>query len=107
MTRGQRYVIGFGIGIAIAAAITHKAHAHDVWEDGQKVDPVTKRLCCSVADCHTFPVSKVHILADGVRLEDTGEVLPMSRVQPSPDGETWVCRWAKETQCFFMPPFGS
>jgi hypothetical protein len=83
------------------------ALAHDFWIDGQRVDPQTKKLCCGENDCRIVPDSVVHITPWGYRLDDTGETIPMSRVQPSPDGLTWRCRWGGETQCFFSPNLGS
>jgi hypothetical protein len=96
-----------GLAAAVALAFVSRATAHDFWIDGRKVDPATKKLCCGENDCRMVPLSEAHVTQDGYRLEDTGEIIPWRRVQPSPDGAMWRCRWGGETQCFFAPPLGS
>jgi hypothetical protein len=91
----------------IVMAFVPRASAHDFWIDGRHVDPATKKLCCGENDCRMVPLETAHVTHDGYRLEDTDEVIPWSRVQPSPDGAMWRCRWGGQTQCFFAPPLGS
>jgi hypothetical protein len=92
--------------VLVATPIT-AASAHDFWIDRRKVDPLTKKLCCGENDCQIVPEDVVHITPSGYRLDDTGETIPLARVQPSPDGLTWRCRWGGQTQCFFSPMLGS
>jgi hypothetical protein len=107
MTRTQRMLIGFGIGVALAMLITHKSHAHDTWRNGNAVDPITKNLCCGQNDCFVVPLEHVHYNSLGDALIDTdGDRIPANRIQPSPDGFAWRCRWGGETKCFFAPPMG-
>jgi hypothetical protein len=89
--------------ILAAALTTQPAQAHDFWKDGQKVDPVTKSACCGEKDCYVVPPSLTRVLSTGYWLIDTRELIPWSRVQPSPDGNIWRCRWIAETMCFFAP----
>jgi len=103
----MRYAIGFAIGFALACWMFSKpAHAHDEWLNHRQVDPLTKRLCCSQADCHPVDASLVHATNGGYRLDDTGEIIEYDRAQPSPDGFYWACRWNHMTQCLFAPPMG-
>jgi hypothetical protein len=96
-----------GILTLVAVAFVSSASAHDFWIDGQRVDPATKKLCCGENDCRVVPLEIAHVTQYGYRLEDTNEIIPWSRVQPSPDGAMWRCQWGGETQCFFAPPLGS
>jgi hypothetical protein len=81
------------------------AQAHDKWWDGREVDPSTKRFCCGDNDIKHLTREQVKVVPGGYRLEDTGEIVPHDRTQPSPDGEYWVFRWGSpmQTQCFFAP----
>lgn len=79
------------------------ATAHDWWGNGQEVDPKTKGLCCGKSDCKQIDIGQVHQGANGVHLDTTGEDLPYSRVQPSPDGHYWQCSRPGHTYCYFQP----
>ncbi len=80
------------------------AQAHDFWSNGRKVDPITKQLCCSGSDTTQLSIKMIEIEKDkGIKLLDTGELIPFDRVQPSPDDNIWVSRWGGSTKCFFYP----
>jgi hypothetical protein len=83
--------------------------AHDKWWNGKEVDPSTKRYCCGDHDIKHLEPNQVRVVPGGYKLEDTGEVIPEDRTQPSPDGEYWVFRWGidNQTQCFFAPLMGT
>lgn len=91
------------------------ASAHDFWISGKAVDPITKLYCCGENDCHLVPVSQAHVTKGGYLLDDTGETISWDRVQPSPDGGIWACRWGNgsgelgdgSTKCFFAPVPGA
>ena len=89
--------------IMIAMLLGSPAAAHDYWSDGRKVDPITKQLCCSGADTTQIPLKMLKMEMVGVRLLDTGELIPFERIQPSPDDNIWVSRWGGSTKCFFYP----
>ena len=74
------------------------AAAHDFWLDHSRVDPRTKLYCCGENDCHLLPVSQAHATKGGYLLDDTSETIAWDRVQPSPDGGIWACRWGGETK---------
>ena len=76
---------------------------YDFWLDHSRVDPRTKLYCCGENDCHLLPVSQAHATKGGYLLDDTSETISWDRVQPSPDGGIWACRWGGETKCFFAP----
>jgi hypothetical protein len=103
--------LGFARAMGLAAALAFvgitEAAAHDFWIDGKKVDPITKKLCCGDNDCQIISLEIAHVTQVGYLREDTGEMIPWHRVQPSPDGAMWRCRWGGQTQCFFAPPVGS
>jgi hypothetical protein len=96
-----------GLSATLAYAGITEAAAHDFWIDGKKVDPITKKLCCGENDCQMISLSIAHVTQVGYLLDDTGETIPWHRVQLSPDGAMWRCRWGGQTQCFFAPPLGS
>lgn len=83
--------------------VLHSALAHDVWSNNSLVDPKTKLLCCSGAEAEHLDKDKVKIVSGGYKLVDTGEIVPESRAQPSPDGEYWVFHYHGNLQCFFAP----
>ena len=86
-------------------ALAGPAAAHDKWWNGKEVDPATKRYCCGDNDINHLTREQVKLVPGGYQLGDTGEVVPETRAQPSPDGEYWVFRWGSpvQTQCFFAP----
>lgn len=93
--------------LACALLSMTPALAHNFWLNSAQVDPQTKLLCCGQNDCHLIPVTNAHPTSAGYSLDDTGEVIPWPRVQPSPDGGIWACRWGGETKCFFAPVPGA
>jgi hypothetical protein len=100
-------IFWMALGAALVFWAMHSpAKAHDTWLDGHKVDPQTKNLCCGENDCKIVPLEHFHATHSGWSMDDTGEIVAYSRVQPSPDGEAWRCRWGGETKCLFMPPMG-
>jgi hypothetical protein len=81
---------------ALAFALAYlvlPAAAHDFWLDHSRVDPRTKLYCCGENDCHLLPVSQAHATKGGYLLDDTSETISWDRVQSSPDGGIWACRW--------------
>jgi hypothetical protein len=91
--------------ILLALASLSPARAHDAWWNGKEVDPATKRMCCGDNDVKHLTREQVKAVPGGYLLQDTGEIIPEARAQPSPDGEYWVFRWGSpiQTQCFFAP----
>lgn len=77
--------------------------AHDYWQNGDKVDPKTKAMCCNGSDTKQFDLSLLKPVEGGFLLLDTKEFIPYERVQPSPDENVWVSRWGGQTKCFFYP----
>lgn len=64
-------------------------------------------LCCGERDCFELADGDVTITAAGFHLTSTGETVPFSEAQPSPDGRYWRCQWSGVRKCFFAPPPGS
>jgi len=93
------------LAVVILLAMDRAANAHEKWWNGREVDSVTKRLCCGDNDVKHLDREQVRIVPGGYQLDDTGEIVPFSRSQPSVDGEFWVFRWGDpvKTQCFFAP----
>lgn len=96
------------------------AHAHDFWENGEPVDPVTKFKCCGKNDCRPLDPAEAQETDGGWHVLDAQGVwrfLTFDRVQPSPDGKFHVCEWgqadssseevstmtAGRIKCFFAP----
>jgi hypothetical protein len=98
------------------------AHAHDFWDNGEPVDPVTKAKCCGKSDCRSIQPSEAQETEGGWKVLDAHGVwrfLSTDRVQPSPDGNFHVCEWgaldsysssaevstatAGRIKCFFAP----
>jgi hypothetical protein len=68
------------------------------------------QACCSGQDCQQVADDSVEPTAGGWHVKDTGEVIPYSRTQTSPDGHVHRC-WAhvvrvpmSRTICLFVPP---
>ena len=126
----MRYLIGMLIGAALVyAAMMKPARSHDagdVWEDGSKVDPITKKSCCGPGDCHSIGTDRVHFDEHGNAHVNTSGLawtnrpeffIPMERVQPSPAHGAWLywlCASGQDTPidhltgmpmffCFFAP----
>lgn len=76
---------------------------HDTWLNGKEVDPRTKRMCCGNNDTKLLDDSQVHAVKGGFLIDDTGEIVPYDREQPSPDGRYYISRWGGSTACFFGP----
>ena len=114
------------IWITLAALLfsATAASAHSWYSE--KRDPVTKKGCCGIADCHEIAISPENYTpeADGFRIRLTAEqakiinpfrldpldiFVPFERVQPSEDGNFHLCipRFNGVTYgdfyCFFAP----
>jgi hypothetical protein len=79
------------------------AVAHDFWDNGDPVDPVTKFKCCGENDCLSLAEDLVTRVEGGFLFRDTQEIITDDHVQPSPDGHFWRCVWGGQTRCFFAP----
>ena len=98
-----------GLSLLVAAP----ALAHDFWSNGERVDPVTKQLCCSESEHFQLSAAQVETLPDGFRVTgefETGEghvslneLVPSARTMPSPDGRYHVNIIDGRVQCFFAP----
>ena len=69
--------------------------------------------CCAGRDCHPIADTDVTATAAGWFVKATGETIPYSSTQTSPDGRVHRC-WnhfarnpAPHTICLFVPPPGS
>ncbi|MGP0060257.1 MAG: hypothetical protein ACLPID_13320 [Beijerinckiaceae bacterium] len=92
--------------IAFISALTFAgsvAVAHDFWDNGDPVDPVTKFKCCGENDCLSLAEDLVTRVEGGFLFRDTQEIITDDHVQPSPDGHFWRCVWGGQTRCFFAP----
>lgn len=59
--------------------------------------------CCGEGDC--FMVEPVRTTSNGYHVLVTGETVPFSEAQPSPDGKFWRCKRPDGSRrCFFAPP---
>ena len=78
------------LAIAGLGLLVTPATAHDQWLTGEEVDPVLKVHCCGQNDTKLVD-SLVRFAADGsgVYFIDQPDIIPFSRVQPSPDGHWW------------------
>lgn len=89
--------------LVLFCAATSRSYGHDTWMNGQQVDPKTKELCCSEADTKIAD-DLVKEVAGGVEFTDRpGEVIPIERLQPSPDGHWWRSVWGDKIRCVFAP----
>ncbi len=89
------------------------AAAHDWYTD--KVDPVTRVVCCGGLDCHPVADRDVEQMIDGSYMYLPRQWrVPASHVQESPDFRFHICENAAFGQngtdlewrwvCFFAPP---
>jgi hypothetical protein len=105
---------------AAALLICAPARAHDFWDNGEPVDPVTKAKCCGKNDCRSIDPAEAQEADGGWHVRDAHGVwrfLTFDRVQPSPDGKFHVCEWGAldayssevstttpgRIKCFFAP----
>lgn len=80
------------------------ALAHDSWISNQARRNAAGEWCCGEGDCFVIPNNAVASTAAGYRLS-TGEIVPYSEAQPSPDGAFWRCKRPDGSRrCFFAPP---
>jgi hypothetical protein len=80
------------------------AAAHDSWISRGGLRNAAGEWCCGEGDC--FTESAVHETRVGYQLS-SGEVIPFSEAQPSPDGAFWRCKRPDGSRrCFFAPPPG-
>src|ERR1700693_3840137 len=75
---------------ALTLLLANGASAHDIWLNGEEVDPITKGMCCGIDD--------TKIVDDLVRANANGSIwfidqpailIPPERIQPSRDGHWW------------------
>lgn len=62
--------------------------------------------CCGVNDCFRISQNDVEVLAEGVRIKATGEIIVYSNLKQSRDGSWWRCHvtYSPEvTRCLFAP----
>ena len=108
--------------ISLAAVIPANAHS---WYS-EKHDPVTKRGCCGISDCHEIFLTpenyspeaegfRIRLTAEQAKIINPGRLepldifIPFDRVQPSEDGNFHLCipRFNGVTlgdfYCFFAP----
>lgn len=88
--------------VLLLALLPSAAGAHESWiSRGGHKNPAGE-WCCGEGDC--FTIQPVASIARGYLLP-TGEVVPFSEAQPSPDGMFWRCRRPDGSRrCFFAPP---
>jgi hypothetical protein len=107
MTNVRRLSVVLFIASVWCFEFTYAVFAHDVWTNGEKVDPITKFKCCGESDCHLIPVDGLQQVDGGWEIKLHAAVEPdfvsNDRVQPSPDGQFWACEWGGQVRCFFAP----
>ena len=93
----------FSIFLLLAAsAIISTAFAHDSWISRAGLRNAAGEWCCGEGDC--FVEGAVREITSGYQLT-SGEVVPFTEVQPSPDGAFWRCKRPDGSRrCFFAPP---
>lgn len=90
---------------ALACLLASNAIAHDSWISREERKNAAGEWCCGDGDCAI--VDGVKETAEGYLLP-SGELVPFSEAQPSPDGAFWRCkRFDGSRRCFFAPPPGS
>ena len=80
------------------------AHGPAEWIARGSYKNAAGELCCGERDCFELAEGDVSITAAGYRIVSTGETVPFSESQPSPDGHFWRCQWGGMRKCFFAPP---
>lgn len=99
----------FLAGCAVMACLIGAASAHGPaeWIQQGGYKNTVGELCCGERDCFELADGDVTITAGGFHIASTGETVPYSEAQPSPDGRYWRCQWSGVRKCFFAPPPGS
>lgn len=87
--------------------------AHEFWGNGQRVDPITKHLCCGDADHFELVSEQIAYLPNGYRVRGhfvtregligIDETIPSDHAQPSPDGKFHINLIDGRIRCFFAP----
>ena len=104
--------MGRFLAVAACLLIAEPAVAHDFWANGEPVPIWVKAACCGPADAHHLKPSAVHITPEGVRIDGLDVVVPISRVLPSMDNESWAF-WNPNAEpspliyCIFLPLNGT
>ena len=99
----MRWVLSISLALA-GSAIISTAFAHDSWISRSGLRNAAGEWCCGEGDC--FTESAVRETRAGYQLS-SGEVIPLSEAQPSPDGAFWRCKRPDGSRrCFFAPPSG-
>lgn len=98
------------------------AHGPAEWIAKGSYKNAAGELCCGEVDCGEKIAGTIVATPDGYKVDATfritapngtvieeavSEIVPYHKVQPSPDGVYWRCRWGGERKCFFAPPPGS
>lgn len=91
--------------LLVLILLVSPALAHDSWISRGGHRNAAGEWCCGDGDCFVVEgVKHVSLPAVGYRLP-SGEFVPQSEAQPSPDGSFWRCKRPDGTRrCFFAPP---
>lgn len=91
------------IRIAVLAGLVFAlpASAHDFWDNGSRVDPWTKKLCCGRGDHIELTDDQVTRVDGGYEI--MGDFVDSRSVQPSPDDHWHITRWGDHVRCTFGP----
>jgi hypothetical protein len=84
-------VMRLALGVIGLSVLIVPAAGHDQWLNGYEVDPVLKLMCCGPNDTKLVD-GLVRLSAGGMSIyfdDRPDEIIPFSRVQPSPDGHWW------------------
>jgi hypothetical protein len=97
------------LALAVALALFATAHAHDRWDNGEKVPAWVKTVCCGANDVH-------HVRPEQVRRNAAGDYVvdiypfpvPARLALPSQDGDYWLFFYEDygvygRVRCFFVP----
>jgi len=99
----MRWVLSISLALA-GSAIVSTAFAHDSWISRSGLRNAAGEWCCGEGAGSTE--SAVRETRAGYQLS-SGEVIPLSEAQPSPDGAFWRCKRPDGSRrCFFAPPSG-
>ena len=90
----------------IALSLPAPLAAHDSWISRGALRNSAGEWCCGEGDCVATPAQHVTLPAPGYRLP-SGEFIPETETQFSPDGQFWRCKRPDGSpRCFFAPPEG-
>ena len=90
------------IAVVALLMLASQTLAHDSWISRNGLRNGAGEWCCGEGDC--FEIAPVRSTNAGYVLP-SGELIPMSEAQPSPDGMFWRCKRPDGSRrCFFAPP---